>query len=72
LRLYLIVIKGVNLICKHFGTCGSCGLYDTSYEEQLKSKEQRVSDLLKPFFTKKLEVFDSPTSHYRARSEFRI
>jgi len=60
------------LTCKHFGTCGSCGLYDTSYEEQLKSKEQRVSDLLKPFFTKKLEVFDSPTSHYRARAEFRI
>jgi len=60
------------LTCKHFGTCGSCGLYDTSYEEQLKSKEHRVSELLKPFFTKKLEVFDSPTSHYRARAEFRI
>jgi len=60
------------MTCKHFGTCGSCGLYDTSYEEQLESKEQRVSDLLKPFFTQKLEVFDSPTSHYRARSEFRI
>jgi len=72
LRLYLIVIKGVNLTCKHFGTCGSCGLYDTSYEEQLKSKEHRVSELLKPFFMQKLEVFDSPTSHYRARSEFRI
>ena len=58
--------------CKHFGTCGSCGLYDTNYEEQLKAKEQRVSALLNPFFEEKLEVFDSPTSHYRARSEFRI
>ena len=60
------------MTCKHFGTCGSCGLYDTSYEEQLKSKEERVSELLKPFFAQKLEVFDSPTSHYRARAEFRI
>ena len=60
------------MTCKHFGICGSCGLYDTRYEEQLKSKEQRVSTLLNPFFTQKLELFDSPTSHYRARAEFRI
>ncbi len=72
LRLYLIVIKGINLTCKHFGTCGSCGLYDTSYEAQLKAKEQRVRGLLSPFFEGTLEVFDSPTSHYRARAEFRI
>ena len=42
------------MTCKHFGTCGSCGLYDTSYEEQLKSKEHRVSELLKPFFYAKV------------------
>ena len=60
------------MTCKHFGSCGSCGLYDLSYEEQLRQKEQRVSTLLAPFYTDKLEVFDSPTSHYRARSEFRI
>jgi len=72
LRLYLIVIKGINLTCKHFGTCGSCGLYDTSYDNQLKAKEQRVSELLQPFYTENLEVFDSPSSHYRARAEFRI
>ena len=60
------------MTCKHFGTCGSCGLYDTSYVEQLKSKEQKVSALLNPFFKNTLEVFDSPSSHYRARAEFRI
>jgi len=60
------------LNCKHFGSCGSCGLFDISYEEQLRQKEQRVSTLLAPFYNEKLEVFDSPTSHYRARSEFRI
>ncbi|SFZ97552.1 tRNA (uracil(54)-C5)-methyltransferase [hydrothermal vent metagenome] len=58
--------------CKHFGSCGSCGLYELSYEEQLTLKEKKVSKLLAPFYAKKLEVFDSPSSHYRARSEFRI
>lgn len=58
--------------CKHFGSCGSCGLYAISYAEQLKHKEERVSGLLAPFYTDTLEVFDSPDSHYRARSEFRI
>ncbi len=58
--------------CKHFGTCGSCGLYELSYPEQLKSKKERVSKLLSPFYQAELELFDSPDSHYRARSEFRI
>ena len=60
------------MTCKHFGSCGSCGLYELGYEEQLKQKEERVSGLLAPFYTHKLEVFDSPTDHYRARAEFRI
>ena len=58
--------------CKHFGSCGSCGLYEIGYEEQLKQKEERVSELLAPFYSEALEVFDSPTDHYRARAEFRI
>ena len=60
------------MTCKHFGSCGSCGLYDLSYPEQLQQKEEKVSSLLAPFYGEKLEVFDSPDSHYRARSEFRI
>jgi len=60
------------LTCKHFGACGSCGLYDTSYDIQLSDKEKRVSLLLSPFYKDKLEVFNSQTSHYRARAEFRI
>ncbi len=27
--------------CKHFGSCGSCGLFDISYEEQLR---QNISE----------------------------
>ncbi len=65
-------IKGIDLNCKHFGSCGSCGLYEIGYAEQLKQKEQRVSSLLAPFYQGELEVFDSPTEHYRARAEFRI
>ena len=60
------------MTCKHFGSCGSCGLYELSYQEQLQQKEEKVSSLLAPFYTEKLEVFDSSDSHYRARSEFRI
>jgi len=58
--------------CKHFGSCGSCGLYALDYTAQLEQKKQKVSTLLAPFYQGKLEVFDSPDSHYRARAEFRI
>jgi len=60
------------LNCKHFGNCGSCGLYDIGYQEQIKQKETKVSGLLAPFYSGDMEVFDSPTEHYRARAEFRI
>lgn len=60
------------MTCKHFGSCGSCGLYDLGYEAQLKQKEENVSGLLAPFYEGILEVFDSPTEQYRARAEFRI
>jgi len=60
------------MICKHFGNCGSCSLYDLSYKEQIQLKKKRVSGLLSPFYSGELECFDSSDSHYRARSEFRI
>ncbi len=72
MRLYLIVIKGIKLRCKHFGTCGSCNLFSLSYEAQLEQKQTYVSELLAPFFSRELKRFDSPSSHYRARAEFRI
>lgn len=58
--------------CKHFGTCGSCSLYQTEYAVQLKEKEEQVVALLAPFYQGKITVFDSPDHHYRARAEFRI
>ena len=58
--------------CKHFGSCGSCGLFELGYQEQLNRKKMRVSALLSPFYQGELEIFDSSDAHYRARSEFRI
>lgn len=60
------------MTCRHFGACGSCGLHTLSYEAQLQQKEDKVSALLAPFYTHKLEIFDSPQRAYRARAEFRI
>jgi len=64
--------KGRTLECKHFGTCGSCSIYELSYEEELAQKKERVLELLSPFNVKDLEVFSATPIHYRARSEFKI
>ncbi len=58
--------------CKHFGSCGSCSLYQIDYATQLKEKEVRISELLAPFYQGAISCFDSPEHHYRARAEFRI
>lgn len=42
------------------------------YNAQLIEKQQYLTDLLAPFNAPKLEVFDSPTEHYRMRTEFRL
>jgi len=60
------------LKCEHFGTCGSCTVYDGSYDVELAEKKERVLGLLAPFGVKDLEVFSAEPSHYRARSEFKI
>ena len=60
------------MTCKHFSFCGSCGLYEYTYEEQLTHKKSKVSVLLDPFYKEDMEVFASPVTHYRARAEFRI
>jgi len=58
--------------CEHFGTCGSCAIFELSYEEELADKKERVLGLLSPFGVKELEVFSATESHYRARAEFKI
>jgi tRNA (uracil-5-)-methyltransferase len=68
----LIFYKRVVLECKHFGTCGSCSIYELSYEEELAQKKERVLGLLSPFDVQDLEVFSATPTQYRARSEFKI
>ena len=58
--------------CRHFGECGSCGLYALPYEEQLEEKKRRLQGLLAPFYEGEIEVYPSPPSHYRMRAEFRV
>ncbi|CAA6814427.1 MAG: tRNA (uracil(54)-C5)-methyltransferase (EC [uncultured Sulfurovum sp.] len=58
--------------CEYFGTCGSCTVYEISYEAELLQKKEHVLGLLSPFGVKDLEVFSANASHYRARSEFKI
>jgi len=60
------------LDCKHFGTCGSCAIFELSYEQELADKKERVLGLLAPFDVKDLEVFSASEANYRARSEFKI
>ncbi|MDP2923432.1 MAG: 23S rRNA (uracil(1939)-C(5))-methyltransferase RlmD [Candidatus Omnitrophota bacterium] len=33
-------------ICKHFGQCGGCSFQDIPYETQLRSKEEKVKELM--------------------------
>jgi tRNA (uracil-5-)-methyltransferase len=60
------------LECEHFGTCGSCSIYELSYEKELAQKKERVLGLLAPFDVKDLAVFSATPTHYRARAEFKI
>ena len=45
---------------------------NTDYQIQLQAKEQRLTELLAPYQAPTLEVFDSPSKHYRMRAEFRL
>jgi tRNA (uracil-5-)-methyltransferase len=40
--------------------------------QQLQEKEQRVKELLSPYYQENIVLFGSPDSYYRARAEFRI
>lgn len=42
------------------------------YSALLKDKQQTLAELLAPFDAPELEVFASPTEHYRMRTEFRL
>ena len=42
------------------------------YEEQLSTKQQRMQQLFERFNPPEMELYRSPTKHYRMRAEFRV
>jgi len=58
--------------CKHFAECGSCSLYDMSYDEQVSQKSRVVREYLEPYYSQSISEYLSPDSHYRSRGEYRI
>jgi len=60
------------MICKHFGECGACKVYEGGYETQLHDKLELNRERFLPFYQDEIAVFESLDAHYRARSEFKI
>ena len=58
--------------CEYFGKCGSCVLYDKSYEEQLNFKVQREKDRFSNFTNIDFDIVRSEETSFRNRAEFRI
>ncbi len=57
------------MTCDYFGVCGSCTLFDKSYEEQLTLKVDKVKE---EFELDDIDIITSKSSHFRDRAEFRI
>jgi len=60
------------MVCKHFGECGSCKIYEEGYEAQLGEKIKGTQKLFVPFTDIEYDVFLSPHEGFRFRSEFKI
>jgi tRNA (uracil-5-)-methyltransferase len=58
--------------CEYFGKCGSCTLYDKSYEEQLNFKVKREKQRFSNFTTMDFDLIRSADKNFRNRAEFRI
>ena len=58
--------------CEYFGKCGSCTLYDKTYEEQLEIKIKREKQRFSNFTTQEFDIIKSDEENFRYRAEFRI
>lgn len=58
--------------CEYFGKCGSCVLYDKSYEKQLDYKVQREKQRFSNFTNIDFDIIKSEPQNFRNRAEFRI
>jgi tRNA (uracil-5-)-methyltransferase len=58
--------------CEFFSKCSSCTLFDYSYDEQLKYKEEIINKEFNKIFDSKKEIFPSLKENFRIRAEFKI
>lgn len=57
------------MICEYFGVCGSCTLYDKTYQKQIEYKVKLIKE---KFEIENIDIFTSKESHFRDRCEFKI
>lgn len=58
--------------CRYFALCGSCTIFDKSYEEQLNFKIQREKNRFEEFTRIDFDVVKSEEKNFRNRAEFRV
>lgn len=58
--------------CEYFGTCGSCRIYESGYDEQLNEKSGIIIESFSPYYQGKIDIFASKQERYRYRSEFKV
>jgi len=58
--------------CRYFGICGSCTLFDMSYEEQLEFKIKEQKARFENFTNIKFDIIKSAKQNFRNRAEFRV
>ena len=58
--------------CDYWGVCGSCTLYDMSYEAQLNLKIKESQTLFKSLYNGSFDIALSASEHFRYRAEFKL
>jgi tRNA (uracil-5-)-methyltransferase len=58
--------------CEYFGVCGSCRVYESSYDKQLSEKSDSIAKKFGPYYQGNIDIFASQQERYRYRSEFKV
>ena len=61
--------------CQYFGICGGCNNFALDYTSQIRQKYERTLEEFVSFLAPQnvdIEVFSSPQSGFRARTELRF
>lgn len=58
--------------CDYFGKCGSCTLFESSYEEQLQIKVENEKERFSNLYDGDFDIIKSKDEKFRDRAEFRV